>query len=146
MASWLILALTAVLVFVIAAVTIGRETHRLDSLAPAPAFELVDAVSWISDRLPPEVSAQVSYADVRDLVSWHLATIDGAAEPRKNGSGPDELVIVEDADATETLIALAKADGRSFTHDQVKAVLDGEIAYLRAIGAVGPQIDPSREL
>lgn len=145
MASWLILALTAVLVFVIAAVTIGRETHRLDSLAPAPAFELVDAVSWISERLPPEVSAEVSYADVRDLVSWHLATLDVAAEAR-NGRGQDELVIVEDDDATETLIALAKADGRSFTQDQVKAVLDGEIAYLRAIGAVGPQTDPSREL
>ena len=145
MASWLILGFTAVVVFVIAAVTIGRETHRLDSFAPAPAFELVDAVAWISERLPPEVSAQISYSDVRDLVSWHLAILERAGVAQQAG-GNDQLVIVEDDAATSALVALAYEQGRLFTDEQVKAVLDGEIAYLRAIGAVGPLTDPSREL
>jgi hypothetical protein len=78
-----ILVVTAFLVFAIAAFTIGRETHRLDAVTPAPALELVDAVDWIAERLPEEVSARISYDDVRALVTWHLEMLeaDGVMPP-----------------------------------------------------------------
>ena len=71
-----ILVVTAFVVFAMAAVTIGRETHRLDAVSPAPALELVDAVDWIAERLPESVSARITYEDVRDLVTWHLQMLD----------------------------------------------------------------------
>ena len=71
MAAFAIYVGTAIVVFLIAAVTIGREARRLDGVSPAPAFELVDAVDWISERLPSEVSAQISYEDVR-VVIYHM--------------------------------------------------------------------------
>jgi hypothetical protein len=139
----LILVVTAFLVFAIAAVTIGRETHRLDAITPAPALELVDAVDWISERLPEEVSAQISYDDVRALVSWHLEMLetDGVMQ-----TADSELVIVEDHGTIAALVDRALDSGREFDATQVRAVLDGELAYLRAIGAVGPLADPAHEV
>jgi hypothetical protein len=140
-----IFVVTAFVVFAIAAITIGRETHRLDAVTPAPALELVDAVAWIADRLPPEVSAQISYEDVRDLVTWHLEMLeeDGV---RQTADPDSDLVIVEDQGTIAALVDRAFDQGRAIDATQVRAVLDGELAYLRAIGAVGPLADPEREL
>ncbi len=141
--SILILVITAFLVFAIAAVTIGRETHRLDAVTPAPALELVDAVDWIAERLPQEVSAQISYGDVRDLVTWHLEMLDADGVGQTADS---DLVVVEDQGTIAALVDRALEHGRAFDATQVRAVLDGELAYLRAIGAVGPLADPEHEL
>ena len=51
MMLWVAIAVIAVLVFVIAAVAIGRETHRLDAVAPAPTLDLYDAVDWIAMQI-----------------------------------------------------------------------------------------------
>ncbi len=141
----LILVVTAFIVFAIAAITIGRETHRLDSVSPAPALELVDAVDWIAERLPESVSAQITYEDVRDLVTWHLQMLD-ADGVRQDSPDMTDFVIVEDQGAVGALVERAAQSGRDLTEEQVRAVLDGELAYLRAIGAVGPLADPEQEL
>lgn len=134
-----------VLVFAIAAGTIGREAHRLDSSPPAPSFELIDAVDFISDRLPPSVSAAISYADVRDLVTWHIEVLQEAGLEQRVGASPD-LLIVDDESALDSVVLRAAEEGRSFEPAHVRAVLDGELAYFQAIGAVGPLADPDAEL
>jgi hypothetical protein len=129
------------LVFAIAAGTIGRETHRLAVSQPAPSFELSDAVVFISERLPPEVSATLSYEDVRDLVGWHLDLLQSQGLEQKVG-GIDELVIVDERSTVDALVLRGAEEGRSFEPSHVAAVLDGELAYLEEIGAVGPLADP----
>jgi hypothetical protein len=143
---WIVVvAVVAVLVFAIAAGTIGRETHRLDSEAPAPSLDLVDAVDWISERLPGDVASQLSYEDVRDIVTWYLYDLQREGLEQRVG-GNDALVVVDDDWELDTLIARGTVHGRTFTHAQVRAVLDGELGYLAAIGAVGPLADPEAEL
>lgn len=128
---------TAVLVFVIAAVAIGRETHRLDAVAPAPPFELHEAVEWISERLPEEVRAQITYEDVRDLVEWHLGDLE--ARGVTPSAGPNgSLVILDESGSVDTLTMMAVERGRDIDPAHIRAVLDGELAYLESIGAVGP--------
>lgn len=143
----LILAGVAVvlIVFVIAAIAIGRETHRLDAMPPAPSFELVYAVDWISDRLSPEISAQISYEDVRDIIDWHLQEL--SAHGVKQTALPEqtELVVMNDNEAVDSVMFRALAEGRELRPEHVKAVLDGELAYLEAIGAVGPIADAPPE-
>lgn len=141
---WVFVALIAVIVFVIAAVAIGREARRLDAVTPAPAFELLEAVDWIADRLPDDVRAELSYEDVRDLVDWHLADLAArGVAPSLDESG--DLVIVDDAGAVGALQRRAEAEGRSFETAHVGAVLDAELAYFTAIGAVGPLADAPPE-
>lgn len=129
--------ITAVLVFVIAAVAIGRETHRLDAVPPAPPFELHEAVEWISERLPEDVRAQITYEDVRDLVMWHLDDLERRGVTPT--AGPDgSLVILDESDSVDTLTMTAVERGRDIDPAHIRAVLDGELAYLEEIGAIGP--------
>jgi hypothetical protein len=136
----LILAIVviAVLVFVIAAVAIGRETHRLDAVAPTPTVELNDAVSWISDQLPPEVLAQVSYEDVREVVVAHAETLSerGVVE-RDTGDGPD-VVLDEDVVVDPIMLRLL-SQGRDVAPEHVRAIVEQSYAYFEVIGAVGPE-------
>lgn len=129
------------LVFAIAAFAIGRETHRLDAMPPAPSFELVYAVDWIAERLPEEISAQITYEDVRDIIDWHLQELAEHGVKQSAGAKDGELVVMDDSAAIDAVMYRALAEGREFTPNEVKAVLDGELAYLEAIGAVGPEAD-----
>ena len=128
----------ALLVFVTAAVMVGRETRRLDNLTPEPVFDLTEAVVWIETRLPEEVRAQITYGDVRDIVDWHLSDLGmrGVA----TSLGPDgQPVVVGDEDSVDALVMRMLALGRDLEPSHVKAVLDGELNYLVAIGAIGPE-------
>jgi hypothetical protein len=127
-----ILVLTAALIFVIAAVAIGREAHRLDDQAPRPVFDMDEAVEWIGDRLPPDVTASLSHADVSQIVQWsldHLAI-----------SGQDEVLVVED-EALAYVQVRARGGGFTWTEREIQSVLDVQLDYLRAIGAAGPPED-----
>ena len=126
------IALAALVVFVIAAVVIGRETRRLAEDSPRPVFDVDEAVEWIGDRLPFEVSASLSHDDVRQILRWsldHLAVT------------PGEEVLVVDEEALAYVQVRARDGGFDWTEGEIQAVLDGQLAYLEAIGAVGPAND-----
>ena len=50
------------LVFVIAAVVVGRETGRLARQAPRPVFDVDEAVVWIADHLPADALTSSGWA------------------------------------------------------------------------------------
>ncbi len=127
-----LLVLTAVLIFVIAAVAIGREANRLAGQAPRPVFDMDEAVEWIGERLPFEVTAELSHDDVRQIVQWsldHLAV-----------NGTDEVLVVED-EAVAYVQVRARGAGHPWTEAEIQAVLVVQLDYLRAIGAAGPPED-----
>jgi hypothetical protein len=129
---WLFVVLAAVLVFVMAAVVIGRETGRLAAAPPRPVFDLEEAVGWVADRLPDELSGRLSYDELRSLLGWgveHLAA-----------TGDDEIVVA-DADTCAHVLALAVEAGIDVAAADVEVVLDRQVAYLEAIGAAGPQAE-----
>jgi len=127
---WLFAALAAVIVFVIAAVAIGREARRLDEQPPRPVFDVDEAVEWIGDRLPFEVAAELSHDDVRQILHWSLDQLAVRAD--------DEVLVVDD-EAIAYVQVRARDAGHGWTEAQIQAVLDRELAYLDAIGAVRPE-------
>ncbi|MGH9154636.1 MAG: hypothetical protein ACRD1K_02005 [Acidimicrobiales bacterium] len=131
------------LVFVIAAVVIGREARRLDAVPPQPAFELEEAVDWVADHLPFEVSAVLSHDDVRRIIDWNLEffRLKGVSG---NGHSPAPTgpVVVGGAETVEYVLVRAEAAGTPYTPPQVHAVLDAQMEYLEAIGAIGPEAPP----
>lgn len=130
--------IASVLVFITAAVMIGRETRRLDAFTPEPVLDLTEAVVWIERRLPEEVRAQITYSDVRDLVDWHVS--DMAGRGVATSVGLDGAVVVVGAeDSVDSLVMRMLESGRDIAPAHVKAVLDGELNYLVAIGALGPE-------
>jgi hypothetical protein len=142
---WFFVVLAVVVVFVIAAVAIGRETHRLDAVTPVPSIDVNDAVGWISERLPEDVSAQVSYEDVRDILLWHLDEMQsrGVASTLESNAGsgvdPAQPIVVDDDWGVDAVGMRALQNGRDLNPVHIRAVLDAELEYFEAIGAVGPQ-------
>lgn len=132
-----------VLVFVIAAVVVGREARRLDSEPPRPVFDMDAAVAWIAEHLPFEVSAVLSYDDVRRIVDWNLEFFRSRGVS-SNGSThhTDHPVVVGGAETVAHGLEKALETGDSFTAAQLHAVLEAQMAYLERIGAIGPEAPP----
>lgn len=125
-----LIVLAGLVIFVIAAVAIGRETGRLAVQSPRPVFDMDEAVEWIGERLPFEVSAQLSHDDVRQIVQWSLDHLSVRA---------DEEVLVVDDETLAYVQVRARGAGHTWTEQQIQSVLDVQLQYLEAIGAAGPE-------
>ncbi len=146
-----LLVLAVALVFAIAAVVIGREARRLGRTPPRTVYDLDEAVDDVADRLPFEVAAELSHADVRRLLRWHLDWFraQGITPPPDDPDDPAvaeaPLVVVEEADAVGVLADRATLSDAGYTPDQIQAVVDAHMAYLQRIGAVAPAEEPPPE-
>jgi hypothetical protein len=131
------------LVFAIAAVVVGREARRLDAVPPRPTFDLDEAVEWVAGHLPYEVSAVLSHADVRRIIDWNLEFFRTKASSGNGHAVPAEgPVVVGGAETVDYVLRRAAATGEPYTAPQVHAVLDAQMTYLEAIGAIGPEAPP----
>ncbi|MDQ1392981.1 MAG: hypothetical protein QOF30_1958 [Acidimicrobiaceae bacterium] len=132
-----------VAVFAIAAVVIGREARRLDAVPPRPVFDMDEAVAWVAEHLPFEVSAVLSHADVRSIIDWNLEYFRSKGVSG-NGSTPhlDSQVVVGGAETVDWVMAKAEQTGAGYTAAQIHAVLDAQMTYLEVIGAIGPEASP----
>lgn len=134
--------LAAAVVVAIALVTIGRITGELVDAAPTSVYDLDEAVGFVAERLPDDVTAQLSFDDVRALLSWHLGYLEDRGVARRQGvndlaAGP--LVAAEN-DAVASVLGRAAEAGLEVADVWVVQVLDANSAYLEAIGAIGAQV------
>ncbi len=135
--------LVIAIVLVIAAAVIGREARRLDAVPPRPVFDLDEAVGWVADHLPFEVSAVLSHDEVRQVIDWNLEFFRSRG-PTGNGSGPrtDGRIVVGGAETVDFVLDRARSAGLDISPRQAHAVLDAQLGYLRAIQAIGPEAPP----
>jgi hypothetical protein len=103
-----------------------------------------DAVDWIADRLPAEVTAQMSYDDVRRVVLLHLDWFSDIGLSSDYGEelgavGFAEPVEVEvDADAAvDYVVGRLVRERPDLDPVHAVVVIDRHMAYLREIGALG---------
>ncbi|MBV8960480.1 MAG: hypothetical protein JO054_18000 [Actinobacteria bacterium] len=133
------------IVFGIAAVVIGREARRLDAVPPNPVFDLNEAVTWVAEHLPFEVSAVLSHDDVRQIIDWNLEYFRTKGVSGNGHSAQTEgPVVVGGAETVDYVLHRAQATGSPYTAAQVHAVLDAQMTYLEAIGAIGPEAPEAR--
>jgi len=127
----------AVLVVVIALVAVGRESFTLGAQPKQALFDLEEAVEFVAERLPDEVTAVLSYDDVRSILRWHLEYLRDRGVPARRdqtGGGP---VVVEDDEGIAWVLGRADEAGLEVTDAEVAIVLEVELAYFAAIGAIG---------
>lgn len=147
---WVFAVVGLVAVVVIGLVVVGGETARLATVARPAVFDLGEAVEFIADRLPFESQARLSHDDVRwilladaDLLEESTAGPPERRYPwsRKPEVGEMPVEVVDEVSAVARILAAAESSGMDLADDDVVAVLDTRLEYLRAIGAVGPQAD-----
>ena len=144
---WLFAVLAVLTTFVIAAVSIGSTTAGLARRPRRSVYDLEEAVDFVADALPQDVTAEVSFDDVRAVLGWYLDYLvyKGMASPATAADLGEELVLVPEDERVGWI--LGKADeaaegdpGSTLTDEQVLAILDANTGYEQSIGAVGHEV------
>ncbi|MFM8312287.1 MAG: hypothetical protein ACKOAZ_10355 [Ilumatobacteraceae bacterium] len=144
--TWIFLAVSAVSVFVIAAVVVGREAHRLDAVAPRSVYVPEEAAEFVAEYLPDESQARLTPDELDELLRYHMRWLHSKGlqpanviDRRQDITAP--VVIAEDT-VVAYLLGEADRNGLAVIDDvDVVNVVAGHLAYFEAIGAVGPQAD-----
>ena len=132
----------------IAAVFVVREAGRIGRRPPAALFDADDAFDWVVAHVPDNVAATLTPDDVRRILDFlleYLQQQDGStgATTAKAGSA-GEPVVVGGADEIAYILDRAAATGEAYLPEQVDAVIATQVAYLLAIGAIGPPASSDR--
>ena len=143
---WLLAALTT---FVIAAVSIGGVTASLASRSRRSVYDLEAAVGYVADHLPDDVTAVVSYDDVRAALGWYLEYLQAkgvasAATADDPGAG---LIVVDDDEPLAYVIGRsAEAEegepGADLPDETLALILARSLDYEESIGVIGEEVAP----
>jgi hypothetical protein len=130
-------------VIAIAAVIVVREAGRLAKEPPPPVFDPDDAYEWVVAHVPDDVAATLTPHDVRRILELQLEFFKRKGVST-NGStpSPEGPVVVGGAETVDYILDRAAAAGDEYLPEQVHAVVETQLSYLRAIGAIGPPARP----
>jgi hypothetical protein len=144
---WIWIVLAVVGTFVIAAVSVGLVSGSLARRPRRSVYDIEEAVDFVADRLPDELTAEISYDDVRSVLLFHCDYLaaKGVASERTADDIGSALVVVPDDEPTAWVLGKVTDAGLELSDDQVVQILDAELAYYEAIGAIGPQLDGPAE-
>ena len=132
-------ALIVGLCIAIAAVFVVREAGRIGWQPPAALFDADDAFDWVVANVPDDVGATLTPDDVRRILGFlleYLQSPDVSMSPPADSSR--DPVVVGGADEITFILDRAAETGESYLPEQVDAVVATQLAYLQAIGAIGP--------
>lgn len=138
---------TGLLVFgiacAIAAWFVIREAGRLAAEPPPPVFDMDEAFEWVVAHVPDVVAATLTPGDVRRILDFQLEFFQrkGVAGNGSSAHPPGD-VIVGGAETVDYIVSRSAATGEEYLPEQVHAVIETQLAYLRAIGAVGDAARP----
>jgi hypothetical protein len=145
---WLYIVAAAVTVFLIAALTIGREARRLDAMAPRAVYQLEQAADYVAMSLPEATQARLTMEELEKLLLLHMNWLHSkgllpakAVDQRQNISTP--IVVTEDSLIAYLLGESDKAGIQIMDDVDLVNVTEAHLAYFDAIGAVGPEADES---
>src|SRR5436309_10872324 len=126
------------IVFVIAAVVVGREARRLGNAPPKPVFDFEEAVEWVCRHVSDDVAAELTPEDVRQIINWHLEyfRLKGVSS-NGHGAQSEGPVVVGGAETVDFVLMKAQSAGFGYTTAQVHAVLDAQLTSIAALGVLG---------
>jgi hypothetical protein len=144
MVTFLFVLAAAICTFVIAAVVVGREAHRLDAVAPRSVYIPEEAAEFVAEYLPEESQARLTPDELDQLLVFHMRWLHtkglqptNVIDRRQDITTP--VVIAEDT-VVAYLLGEAERAGLDVVDDvDVVNVVDAHMAYFQAIGAVGPK-------
>ena len=144
---WLFAALSALTTFVIASVAVGSATGRQAARVRRAVYDVDAAVTYVADHLPGDVTADISYDDVRAVLEMQIDDLRarGLATYRTDDRSGGELVVVSEDELLAQIIGrigeLDDSDpGAALSDEQVAEILHAEERYRRSIGGFGPEV------
>lgn len=140
MVFWVILGLVGT--FVIAALSVGMVTNSLATRPRRSVYDLEEAMNFVADRLPAEVTSQITFDDLQQVLLFHCDYLaaKGVASPKAADTITSDLVVVPDDEPIAYVLGAVESAGLDISDEQVLAILDAETEYYRAIGLFGPVV------
>lgn len=135
-------ALVVGAILVLATLLVLREARRLAAEPPPPVFDPEEAFEWVVAHVPDDVAATLTPDDVRRILAFQLEYFRRRGVSG-NGSSqqPPGSVVIGGSETVGYILERCTATGETYLPEQVHAVVDTQLGYLRAIGAVGPRAD-----
>ncbi len=131
------------LVVAIAAFFVIREAGRIAQRPPPALFDADDACAWVVEHLPEDAAATLTVDDVRRILEFQVEILQRAgASTNGDPAEPGASIVVGGAEQVAAILERAAATGAAYLPEQVHAVVETELGYLRAIGAIGPPASP----
>jgi hypothetical protein len=123
----------------VAAWFVMREASRQAVAPQPPVYRMDDAYEWVVKHLDDLVAATLTPDDVRRILALQVEFFQRQGVTQ-NGERPhfSADVVIGSSETVDYIIARAAADGETYLPEQIYPVIETQLAYLRAIGAVGP--------
>ena len=138
--------LAVVVVVAIGLVAVGAVTGRLATEPPTSVFDLDEAVHYVADRLPDDVTAELRYDDVRALLGWYLDYLEAKGVAGESDHDlelrPSGPIVAGEDEGIAYVLGRATDAGLAVDDVQVLQVVEEGIGYLTAIGAIGTEVPP----
>jgi hypothetical protein len=126
------------LVVAIGAVFVVREAGRIARDPPGALFDSEDAYDWVVEHLSDDAAATLTPDDVHRILDLQIEFFRGGVAGNGDERGAPRSVVVGGPEQVAYIVQRAATDGETYLPEQVEAVIETQLSYLRAIGAVGP--------
>ena len=139
-------------VLAVAALIVRREAFRLSADPFAPIFSADEAYERVVDELPDLVAATLDADDVRRILEFEMDFFDQHGIERRPDQAPavpglpgapaeSSVLVVDEVAIVDYVMERSAGMGVEYLPEQVHAVVEIQLRYLRVIGAVGPAVD-----
>lgn len=126
----------------VAAFFVFREAAHQYEAPPPPAYRVDDAYDWVVRHLDDLVAATLTPDDLRRILRYQVEFFQRQGVTQ-NGERPDLAadVVIGTSETVDYIMRRAKRDGDEYLPEQIYPVVETQLAYMRAIGAIGPPRD-----
>ena len=132
----------AIVVLAVAAMAVLRESARMDREPPTRWFDAAEALDWVVEHISEAAAATLTLDDVRLIIDLQLDYFRRRGVSRNGANAaPKGDVVVGGSETVDFILRESESRGASFTTEEVHAVVETQLAYLRSIGVVGPRAD-----
>ncbi len=132
--EYVILLVGAVIVVAIALVAVGGGVAKTAAMPNQIVYDVMESIDFCAEALPDEVTASLSYDDLRRALRLHLEWIQ--AHHFTPDGDPDGPLVFNDADALAYVMERAAITRLPISVDHARQVLDAHLAYFQFMGAV----------
>ena len=139
---WIWIVLGAIATLVLALVSVGSVTRLLATRPRRSLYDLEEAVIYVAERLPEEITAALSYEDVQEVLFAHCQYLGqrGVASGRIAADVQQELVVVNDDEPIAFVLGKMEEQERVIADEYIAEILDVEQGYYQRIGAIGEAV------
>ncbi len=127
----------------VAAWFVLREASRQIVAPEPPMYRMDDAYEWVVRHLDELVASTLLPDDLRRILRYQVEFFQRQGVTQ-NGDRPrlPADVVIGMSETVDYIMARSADDGETYLPEQIYPVVETQLAYLRAIGAIGPPRKP----